>query len=338
MTFRNYLKDHIALILMNGIILLMILIFLRAFRVEVSAVFVVVCLYVAAMILSLLWDFIRKKKFYDHLINSMQELDKKYLVSEMISSPGFYEGEIWTEVLADCDKSMAERVAEYRRQNQLFREYIETWVHEAKIPIASMRLMCHNHPDLDAKMIAQLKQLDDDINNVLFYARSENAQKDYIIKETSLKKVFHEVAMNNRVILQLMDAEIAPRNLDILVMTDEKWLEFMLGQIISNSIKYCDAERKLKLEIWAEEISDKVMLHFRDNGIGIPASDLPRVFDKTFTGENGRKGSASTGMGLYIVRNLCDKLGHGINISSRESEYTEVTLTFSRNDFYKMRH
>jgi signal transduction histidine kinase len=323
---------------MNGIILLMILIFLRAFRVEVSAVFVVVCLYVAAMILSLLWDFIRKKKFYDHLINSMQELDKKYLVSEMISSPGFYEGEIWTEVLTDCDKSMAERVAEYRRQNQRFREYIETWVHEAKIPIASMRLMCHNHPDLDAKMIAQLKQLDDDINNVLFYARSENAQKDYIIKETSLKKVFHEVAMNNRVILQLMDAEIAPRNLDILVMTDEKWLEFMLGQIISNSIKYCDAERKLKLEIWAEEISDKVMLHFRDNGIGIPASDLPRVFDKTFTGENGRKGAASTGMGLYIVRNLCEKLGHGINISSRESEYTEVTLTFSRNDFYKMRH
>ncbi|MCR4653886.1 MAG: sensor histidine kinase [Eubacterium sp.] len=338
MTFRNYLKDHIALILMNGIILLMILIFLRAFRVEVSAVFVVVCLYVAAMILSLLWDFIRKKKFYDHLINSMQELDKKYLVSEMISSPGFYEGEIWTEVLADCDKSMAEQVAEYRRQNQLFREYIETWVHEAKIPIASMRLMCHNHPDLDAKMIAQLKQLDDDINNVLFYARSENAQKDYIIKETSLKKVFHEVAMNNRVIFQLMDAEIAPRDLDILVMTDEKWLEFMLGQIISNSIKYCDAERKLKLEIWAEVISDKVMLHFRDNGIGIPASDLPRVFDKTFTGENGRKGAASTGMGLYIVRNLCDKLGHGINISSQESEYTEVTLTFSRNDFYKMRH
>lgn len=338
MTFRNDLKDHIALILMNGIILLMILIFLRAFRVEVSAVFVVVCLYVAAMILSLLWDFIRKKKFYDHLINSMQELDKKYLVSEMISSPGFYEGEIWTEVLADCDKSMAEQVAEYRRQNQLFREYIETWVHEAKIPIASMRLMCHNHPDLDARMIAQLKQLDDDINNVLFYARSENAQKDYIIKETSLKKVFHEVAMNNRVILQLMDAEIAPRDLDILVMTDEKWLEFMLGQIISNSIKYCDAERKLKLEIWAEEISDKVMLHFRDNGIGIPASDLPRVFDKTFTGENGRKGAASTGMGLYIVRNLCDKLGHGINISSQESEYTEVTLTFSRNDFYKMRH
>ena len=338
MTFRNYLNDHIALILMNGIILLMILIFLRAFRVEVSAVFVVVCLYVAAMILSLLWDFIRKKKFYDHLINAIQELDKKYLVSEMISSPGFYEGEIWTEVLEDCDKSMAERVAEYRRQNQRFREYIETWVHEAKIPIASMRLMCHNHPDLDAKMIAQLKQLDDDINNVLFYARSENAQKDYIIKETSLKKVFHEVAMNNRVILQLMDAEIAPRNLDILVMTDEKWLEFMLGQIISNSIKYCDAERKLKLEIWAEEISDKVMLHFRDNGIGIPASDLPRVFDKTFTGENGRKGAASTGMGLYIVRNLCDKLGHGINISSRESEYTEVTLTFSRNDFYKMRH
>lgn len=338
MTFRNYLKDHIALILMNGIILLMILIFLRAFRVEVSAVFVVVCLYVAAMILSLLWDFIRKKKFYDHLINSMQELDKKYLVSEMIASPGFYEGKIWTEVLADCDKSMAEQVAEYRRQNQLFREYIETWVHEAKIPIASMRLMCHNHPDLDAKMIAQLKQLDDDINNVLFYARSENAQKDYIIKETSLKKVFHEVAMNNRVILQLMDAEIDTRNLDILVMTDEKWLEFMLGQIISNSIKYCNAERKLKLEIWAEEISDKVMLHFRDNGIGIPASDLPRVFDKTFTGENGRKGAASTGMGLYIVRNLCDKLGHGINISSQESEYTEVTLTFLRNDFYKMRH
>ena len=338
MTFRNYVKDHMGMGIINGVILIMILIFLRAFRVEESAVFVVIALYVAAVMLSLLWDYFRKKKFFDHLLVSLEELDKKYLVSEMIAAPGFYEGDILTEVLAECDKSMAEQVADYRRQNQMFREYIETWVHEAKIPVASLRLMCHNHPDLDAKMISQLKLLDDNINNVLFYARSENAQKDYLIKEISLKKVFHEVAMNNRVILQLMDASIDAKNLDISVLTDEKWLEFMMGQIIANSVKYCDANRKLELSVWGEETSDNVLLHIQDNGIGIPASDLPRVFEKTFTGENGRKGAASTGMGLYIVKNLCDKLGHGIHILSKEGEYTEVVLTFFKNDFYKMKH
>lgn len=271
MTFRNYLKDHIVVGIICGGILAMMMIFLRAFRIEESAVFVVAVLYVMAVILPLLWDFIRKKKFYDSLFNALGELDKKYLISEMITKPNFYEGDILKEILAECDKAMAENVADYRRQNQMFREYIETWVHEAKLPVASLRLMCHNHPNLDAKMIPQLKLLDDNINNVLFYARSENAQKDYLIREVSLKKVFHTVAMNNRQTLQLMDADIETKDLDVSVMTDEKWLEFMLGQIIANSMKYCDANRKLKLLVWGEDFSDKVVLHIRDNGIGIPA-------------------------------------------------------------------
>ena len=123
---------------------------------------------------------------------------------------------------------------------------------------------------------------------------------------------------------------------DISVMTDGKWLEFMLVQLISNSIKYRSEDRESVIKITAEEGTESVKLRFYDNGIGIPKSDLPYIFDRSFTGENGRIRSKSTGMGLYIVRNLCEKLGHHVSADSKQSEFTEITITFGKNDFFKM--
>ena len=123
---------------------------------------------------------------------------------------------------------------------------------------------------------------------------------------------------------------------DRIVLTDAKWMEFMLNQIVNNSIKYKDktkAESYIKMS--AAEDKKCVVLEILDNGIGINASDLPRVFDKSFTGENGREFSKATGMGLYIVKKLCDKLGHAITIESVKGEYTRVKITFYKNDFYK---
>jgi signal transduction histidine kinase len=118
-------------------------------------------------------------------------------------------------------------------------------------------------------------------------------------------------------------------------MTDGKWLGYILGQLISNSLKYFSDTREPEIHISAADEQDCVKLCFCDNGIGIPAADLPRIFDKSFTGENGRTSAKSTGMGLYIVKNLCEKLGHRIEVSSEFGVYTEFIITFAKNDYYK---
>lgn len=121
-----------------------------------------------------------------------------------------------------------------------------------------------------------------------------------------------------------------------IVLTDAKWMEFMLNQIVSNSIKYKDKTKaESYIKISAAEDKKCIVLEILDNGIGINASDLPRVFDKSFTGENGHEYSKATGMGLYIVKKLCDKLGSKVSIESVKGEYTRVKITFYKNDFYK---
>ena len=110
----------------------------------------------------------------------------------------------------------------------------------------------------------------------------------------------------------------------------------MINQIISNSIKYKDKSKKdAYINIKATENKKCVVLEVEDNGIGIAESDLPRVFDKSFTGENGHEYSKATGMGLYIVKKLCDKMGYNVTIQSQKGEYTRVMITFYKNDFYK---
>lgn len=337
MTVSGFIKDRVPGLVIRAVALAVIIIFLAAFAVPLQAILAVTIVLVMAATAFELWEYYRKKKFYNRLVKALEELDKKYLISEMLEAPGFLEGDILVDTLVECDKSMAENVAVYRRQNKEFREYIELWVHEAKLPLASMRLMCRQSPEIENKMAVQLGRIDDYIENVLYYARSENAERDYVIKETSLKKTFGNVAVKNREALQMIDARLETSGLEINVLTDGKWLEFILGQLMANSVKYRSEERPVVINVYAEESGTAATLRFHDNGIGIPAADLPNVFEKSFTGANGRKDSKSTGMGLYIVKNLCDRLGHGITIESEEGVYTEVTLTFNKNDFYTPR-
>ena len=118
------------------------------------------------------------------------------------------------------------------------------------------------------------------------------------------------------------------------VFSDSKWLEFIVGQIINNSIKYKRNIKNSYIKISVREEKTKIILIIEDNGIGIKESDIKQVFDKSFTGENGRVRSKSTGMGLYIAKNMCEKLGAMITIESSVNKYTKVYITFPKNDFY----
>lgn len=337
MKLNTFLKDRMPGILIACAGLALLMLFMYAYRVPSSLIISAVVIFVLCFVVVEAWAFMRRKTFYDKLLSHLEQLDKKYLITEMLDEPSFIEGKIMELVLEQTNKSMCDDVAEYRRSDADFREFIEMWVHEVKLPVASLQLMAHNHKDeFGEKANEQLRRIDSYTDQVLYYVRSENAEKDYIITDISLKRAFSGTAVKNREDLLLRNAELTAHDLEFTVKTDGKWLEYMLGQLMANSLKYAADERQLVIEVWAEEDSGAIKLHFRDNGIGIPSADLPDIFKKSFTGENGRTHSKSTGMGLYIVKSLCDRLGHKLEVSSEKGMWTEFTFTFFSDELLKV--
>ena len=169
----------------------------------------------------------------------IKTLDKKYLILEMLNKPNFYEGELFYQILYDINKSMIENVKEYNLSITDFKEYVEMWIHEVKIPIASLTLISHNHQnEIDKKYIEQIRKLDNYIDQILYFVRSENVEKDYIIKEKKLQEIIKNVALKNKddLLENAVRLDVDVHNEKVL--TDSKWLEFILNQIINNSIKY----------------------------------------------------------------------------------------------------
>ncbi len=332
----DYIKDRLTAIIIMVIAVIVIVIFMAAFRSPLELICAVVVVIALAACAACVLDYLRRRTFYDKLIGNLDELDKKYLISEMIEEADFYEARLIADILKATNKSMCDNVAFYKHENRSFREYIDMWVHEVKLPVSSLALMLHNDGNSDNKSAEQLRRIDSAVDTVLYYARCENAERDYIIKEISLKTAVRNAVIKCREDIQLNNITLDVNVPDIMVMTDGKWLEFMLVQLISNSIKYRNDNRESIIKITAEESAESAKLHFYDNGIGIQKSDLAYIFDRSFTGENGRIRSKSTGMGLYIVRNLCEKLGHTVNAESNQGKFTEITITFGKNDFFKM--
>lgn len=272
-------------------------------------------------------DYLKRRNFYKNLLFCMRAMDKLYLLSEMVSPPGFYEGNILYEALKLSNKAMNDQIAVYKNSMEEYREYIESWVHEIKTPIASGMLIVENNQSNAVKSIGEeIEKIDAFVEQALFYSRSSGVEKDYIIKEQSLRElVLSAVRRNSKALIQnkvLVEVE----DFDFTVYTDSKWIDFILNQIISNSVKYKSENPKIKFG--AERIDTNVSLFIEDNGIGISQKDVGRVFEKGFTGENGRKFKKSTGIGLYLCKKLCGKLGLSISISSKEGEWTLVGIVF----------
>ncbi len=335
MKFSKYLKDKLYGLLIFGISMILILLIFFAFKVNREVVFSVAVIFGISFTFLLIISFERKRKFYTDLLSNIDNLDKSYLVLEMLNKPEFYEGELLVSALYEINKSMNENIRTIESQWLDFKEYIEMWIHEVKIPLSTLVLISNNHKDkFDKKTKLQLKRLEDYVDQVLYYARSENAEKDYLIKEVDLSKVIKNVGLKNMDEILENKMDYIVENVQYKILTDSKWLEFILGQIVNNSIKYKRDIDNSYIKISVQEKHEKIILIIEDNGIGIRKSDLKQVFDKSFTGENGRNSNKSTGMGLFIAKNMCKKLGHKIDIESVYNEYTKVYITFSKDKYY----
>lgn len=335
MKLTNYLKDKITIIIITIISIILITLLDIAFKVPEGLIIVTIVLLLLTLIISILISYFQKRTFYNTLITNTKNLDKKYLVIETIPKPTTYEEELIYNIMCDINKSMIENVSSYINSTKDFKDYIEMWIHEVKIPISSLILMTHNHKNqVPKEYIEEIRRLDNYIDQILYYVRSNYTSEDFIFKKVKLEKIISSVALKNKddLLENKIDLIVDIKNTE--VYTDTKWLEFILNQIINNSIKYKKDIPKSYIQIKTQEDNNQIVLSIKDNGIGIPKSDIPNVFKKSFTGTNGRDKIKSTGMGLYIAKKLCTKLGHKIEIESEEKEYTIVKITFGKNKLY----
>lgn len=303
----------------------------------VIIMFLIFLIWFLPLTIYIIIDFFTKKKFYDNIMNITEKLDKKYLLPEVIKMPNYYEGKMLYEVLKECNRNMHEHVNFYKNLQKEYREYIETWVHEIKTPISSSKLIIENSESKEKNALGdEIRKIEEYINQALYYSRSTDVSKDYIVKEFGIKEAVQEAIRNNRRDFINKRISVDIENVYGRVVTDIKWIKFIINQIIINSIKY-SKNSSGSLKVYTAEGKDNMVLTIEDNGIGISKSDVGRVFDKGFTGENGRKYGKSTGIGLYLCKKLCEKLGLGISLESVEDEGTKVNLIFPIGDFLNLK-
>ena len=335
MRFRDYIKEKMVLIIGTILALVSVEILLLAYNISILIRVYCAFIIIFILVLAILIEYKKKKDYYNELIKNMEDLKEKYLISEIIKTPNFIEGKILKDILQDTGKSMLENVNYYKNIQEDYKEYIELWIHEVKIPIATSKMIIENNKNEVTKSIdEELDKVENYTEQALFYARSNAVEKDYIINKTNLKEIVNGAILKNKTTLLNEKVSIELSNLkEEEVYADSKWAVFIVNQIIQNAIKYSKKENR-KIEISSQEKNDKVILYIKDNGIGIKKGEITRVFERGFTGKNGRIiGQKSTGIGLYLCKKLCDRLGLGIELNSEKDKGTEVRIIFPKNSY-----
>ena len=352
MTFQEFISDHLGKIILQMLIMTSVSVFLLTTGTQPGVIVLLLVILLLIGITVYVIDFIRCRSHLKELENIMSGLDQKYLFIECIPLPRTaYERRLFS-LMRISYKSMLGAVSDAQSAVREYREYIESWVHEIKSPITAAKLISHGlEAEAGRRLTQELIQIEAHVERALFYARAESPEQDFIIREVSLEEIVSKTIETYRTLLMQSNMRIETDNLNHQIYTDSKWACFILGQLLQNAVRYkksSSAELRDSLhepEVCQEaphatrndacviSISAKsdarfLVLTVSDNGIGIPPHELPRVFDRGFTGSNGRARGGSTGMGLYLCRKLSDVLNIDLQITSVWQEGTQVTLSF----------
>lgn len=207
-------------------------------------------------------------------------------------------------------------------------DYYTMWVHQIKTPIAALRLILQEHAQDNRLALAELFKTEQYVEMVLGYLRTEDMSSDMRFQECSLDKIIREQVHKYAGVFITKKLALEYEGTEERVLTDPKWLGFVIGQVLSNALKYT---KKGKIHIYLSESRPHTLV-IEDTGIGVRPEDLPRVFEKGFTGYNGRKESSSTGIGLYLSGKIMKKLQHGISMESVPGKGTRVYLELKRGE------
>ena len=318
MNSRRYWKNRLPFLLTNLVCMAALTVFLLVCGNSVSAVVLILIVWALILLTGLVLTYWKRKRQMKKLLDMAEQLSERYLISEVMELPEQAEDQVYYQLLKMAGKSMLEQIGEVERERLEYKEYIEQWIHEIKTPITAMKLLCENHRmDWTKELLLELEKTNRFTEQALYYARSEHTEKDYSVREMALSQVVHQAIADNKYLL-----------LQSGMRMEVEEMRFILNQLIANAVKYRTEQPVLRISTHKRQ--DQVVLVVEDNGIGIAASDLPRIFEKGFTGQNGRMVQQSTGIGLYLCKRLCEKLGIGITAESSEHG-TAISLSFHIN-------
>lgn len=314
---RQFIKYHIRsrlplylLVIFNEIILLL---FAFLFEEVADVLYYSLAILTFVTIIMLAWD----------LFRSYQSYKLAYLYEEItpLSPLEFY----LAQTLENARENQKNQTEEERKRYTDLMDYYTLWVHQIKTPIAASQLLVQDVADRNTRSLLEREifKIDAYVHLVLQYLRLENFHDDLQLKQVALEQLVKEVVRKYSLFFIQKGLTINLDDLDVKVISDEKWLLVIIEQILSNSLKYTKGGG---IEIYFKDNT----LYLKDSGIGIKDSDILRVFERGFSGYNGRLTQQSSGLGLYLSKKIADQLGHEISISSQVGQGTTVSIHFQK--------
>ena len=325
---KLFIRDHLSFFIIQVIqaIIIPILFWLDGYRGIKIAIYGLF-LSLVFLIGYFLYRYYSRKDFYQRLQKTLETLDDSLETTKQSSL-----SEALNELLLAQYRLYREEIqkAEERQDEHLM--FMDRWVHQMKTPLSVIELTAQTLDEPESSSLREeTERMRNGLHTVLYMARLRSIAEDFHIKPVTLSKVIHEVNQENK--RYYIRSEVYPQFKEekpgITVATDEKWLFFLLTQLVQNAVKYSTGKAK-HLILTVYERSGSVVLEVKDFGIGIPVVDHKRIFNKFYTGENGRKYRESTGMGLYLVKEVADRLEHGIELESEVGVGTTVRIIFSK--------
>lgn len=288
-----------------------------------------VCLYITI-------GYFYRKAFFKGLVETIENAEEQFAI--LFPEVQTNQQKRFLELLKKIHQDNRNQLQHLNDEKKDQQEFILSWIHEVKLPIAASRLLMENSENktkdyLIDKFEDELDKIDNYVEQALYYSRIDSFSTDYFITEVTANQIikssvkkYSKLFINKEIQFQMDDSTQ-------FVQSDSKWLGFVIDQIIANSIKY--TERGGKVAVQFEEDDREKRISILDSGIGIATEDLSRVFQKGFTGLTGRNQLKSTGIGLYLAKQLTRKLGHTLSIQSEEGKYTKVTIHFPKIRNYR---
>lgn len=234
----------------------------------------------------------------------------------------------WLQYREQCREKRQEENRQYElkkqwEQLQEKEDFFELWTHQIKTPIAALNVLLQAPQIDEVKCRQEVFQIENYVEMALNYIRFEKMGNDFILEPQNLLSMVNAVVKKYASIFIHKHISVQLKELDHMILTDEKWFSFLLEQILSNALKYT---KQGFITIYTEKCSEGLKVIVKDTGIGIRTEDIPRLFEKGFTGYNGRIDKKASGLGLYLSKGICDKLGHQISIVSEINQGTSVTI------------
>ena len=327
MTLREFLSDRLGRIALQAICAGLAAAFLCITGTQPGILVILLIVFLLVFLTVNMSDFFQQRARLLEWKSILDGLDRKYLFTECVPQPKrLYERRL-LDLVRLAGRDMTGAVSDAQASQREYQEYVERWVHEIKAPLTAARLICRElDGDTRRKLTAELSQIEAHVERALFYARAENPEQDCLFRQIELEKIAAQAIENHRSLLIQNGIRVEMENMNCAVYTDEKWAVFILGQLLQNAARYRGPEPVITLS--AKPLGRQTQLIVHDNGIGIPAHELPRVFERGFTGSNGRIRGGSTGIGLYLCRKLAVFLELELRMDSQEGTGTTVTLTF----------